>query len=54
MSASERINVQSIAGSIVSVQVGRIAPLGPQQVPSAFVKRPIAGRGKPAGPRTRI
>jgi MOSC domain-containing protein YiiM len=44
MSASERINIQSIAGSIVSVQVGRIAPLGPRQVPSAFVKRPIAGR----------
>jgi MOSC domain-containing protein YiiM len=44
MSASERINIQSIAGSIVSVQVGRIAPLGPRKVPSAFVKRQIAGR----------
>jgi MOSC domain-containing protein YiiM len=44
MSASERINIQSIASSIVSVQAGRIAPLGPRQVPSAFVKRPIAGQ----------
>jgi MOSC domain-containing protein YiiM len=44
MSASERINTQSVAGSIVSVQVGRVAPLGPRQVPSAFVKRTISGR----------
>jgi MOSC domain-containing protein YiiM len=44
MSASERINAVSLSGSIVSVQVGRVAPLGPRQVPSAFVKRPIAGR----------
>ena len=43
MSASEPINIQSIAGSIVSIQVGRIAPLGPGHVPSAFVKRPITG-----------
>jgi MOSC domain-containing protein YiiM len=29
--------------SIVSVQVGRAAPLGPKGVPSGFVKRPVAG-----------
>ena len=29
--------------SVVSIQVGRIGPLGPDGVPSAFVKRPIAG-----------
>jgi MOSC domain-containing protein YiiM len=28
---------------IVSVQVGRIAPLGPGRTPSAFVKQPVAG-----------
>lgn len=43
MSASEDKTVSN-CGSIVSVQVGRVAPLGPRQVPSAFVKRPIAGR----------
>ena len=42
MSASE-CNTTSVSGSIVSVQVGRTAPLGPRKVPSAFVKRPIAG-----------
>ena len=42
MSASAR-NTISASGSIVSVQVGRTAPLGPRKVPSAFVKRPIAG-----------
>jgi len=26
----------------VSVQVGRIAALGPKRVPSAFVKQPVA------------
>lgn len=31
---------------IVSVQVGRIAPLGPQAVPSAFIKR---AAGRPVG-----
>ncbi len=30
-------------GNVVSVQVGRVAPLGPNGVPSAFVKRPVAG-----------
>jgi MOSC domain-containing protein YiiM len=32
-----------ISGRIRSVQIGRIAPLGPERVPSAFVKRPISG-----------
>ncbi len=31
------------SGSIVSVQVGRIAPLGPRRVPSGFVKQPVSG-----------
>lgn len=44
MSASERPSPISFSGSVVSVQVGHIAPLGPRHVPSAFVKRPIAGR----------
>lgn len=43
MPASERDKTVSPTASIVSVQLGRIAPLGPRQVPSAFVKRPIAG-----------
>ncbi|MFO1152936.1 MAG: MOSC domain-containing protein [Rhodospirillales bacterium] len=30
-------------GLLVSVQVGRIAPLGPDLVPTAFVKRPVGG-----------
>jgi MOSC domain-containing protein YiiM len=42
--ASELNKTVSVYGSIVSVQVGHVAPLGPRQVPSAFVKRPIAGR----------
>ncbi|MBK8176548.1 MAG: MOSC domain-containing protein [Rhodospirillales bacterium] len=29
------------AARVVSVQVGRIAPLGPEGVPSGFVKRPV-------------
>src|SRR5215472_914825 len=44
MSANELNKAPSICGSIVSVQVGRVAPLGPRQVPSAFVKKPITGR----------
>ena len=44
MSASECNNSVSVSGSIISVQVGRAEPLGPRKVPSAFVKRPIAGR----------
>lgn len=31
----------SISGSIISVQIGGITPLGPQGVPSGFVKQPI-------------
>jgi len=33
----------ALSGSVVSVQVGRIAPLGPEGIPSGFVKRPVAG-----------
>jgi MOSC domain-containing protein YiiM len=29
--------------SVVSIQVGRVAPLGPNEVPSAFVKLPVRG-----------
>jgi MOSC domain-containing protein YiiM len=29
--------------TVTSVQAGRIAPLGPQRIPSAFVKRNVAG-----------
>ena len=43
MSASERIKPLSFSSSVVSVQVGTVAPLGPRKVPSAFVKRPISG-----------
>ncbi len=31
------------AASLLSIQVGRVAPLGPQGVPSGYVKRPVAG-----------
>ena len=44
MSATEQTTTVSRPGSIVSVQVGHVAPLGPRRVPSAFVKRPISGR----------
>lgn len=30
-------------GRVVSVQVGRIAPIGPNRVPSGFVKHPVTG-----------
>jgi MOSC domain-containing protein YiiM len=36
-------DVKVLAGHVRSVQTGRIAPLGPDGVPSAFVKRPISG-----------
>ena len=51
MSASEPIHPVSLSGSVVSVQVGTIAPLGPRKVPSAFVKRPVTGAvmAKPLG-----
>jgi MOSC domain-containing protein YiiM len=44
MSATEQNTTPSLTGSIVSVQVGHVAPLGPRQVPSAFVKKPVSGR----------
>ena len=44
MSATEQNTIPYRSGSTVSVQVGQVAPLGPRQVPSAFVKRPISGR----------
>jgi MOSC domain-containing protein YiiM len=44
MSATEQYATLSLTGSIVSVQVGQVAPLGPGQVPSAFAKKPISGR----------
>ena len=31
------------AGTVRSVQIGRVAPLGPEGVPSAFVKQPVDG-----------
>lgn len=31
-------------GAIVSVQVGQVAPLGPDGVASGFVKSPVTGR----------
>ncbi len=31
---------------ILSVQVGRVAPLGPDKVPSGFVKSPLGGQGE--------
>ncbi len=31
------------AATLISIQTGRIAPLGPEGVASAFVKRPVAG-----------
>jgi MOSC domain-containing protein YiiM len=34
---------QQSAASIVSIQVGRTAPLGPDGVPSGFVKTPVSG-----------
>jgi MOSC domain-containing protein YiiM len=35
--------MHSVSGSIISVQIGRIAPLGPGGVASGFVKRPVEG-----------
>ncbi len=29
---------------IVSVQTGRVAPLGPQNIPSGFIKQPVKGQ----------
>lgn len=36
-------SMNTIGGSVVSVQVGQIAPLGREGVPSGFIKRPVAG-----------
>ena len=38
-------------GTVASVQTGRIAPLGPDGVPSAFVKAPVAGAVRGRGTR---
>jgi hypothetical protein len=35
--------IKSGDGSVVSVQIGRVAPLGPKAVPSAFVKKNVDG-----------
>src|SRR5260221_2147796 len=35
--------MNSIGASVVSVQVGQIAPLGRERVPSGFIKRPVTG-----------
>src|SRR5262245_3933697 len=32
-----------VSASIISVQVGQVAPLGPEGVPSGFIKRSIDG-----------
>lgn len=37
------MNPEDPVGTVRSVQIGRITPLGPEAVPSAFVKRPIVG-----------
>ena len=35
--------MNSIGGTVVSVQIGQIAPLGREGVPSGFIKRPVTG-----------
>ena len=35
--------IESTASNVVSVQIGRAAPLGPEGVLSGFVKRPVSG-----------
>jgi len=44
MSPTGRNKALSLSGSVVSVQVGQIAPLGGRHVRSAFVKKSISGR----------
>jgi MOSC domain-containing protein YiiM len=34
--------MRSVSGSVISVQIGDVAPLGPKGVPSGFIKRPVA------------
>ena len=36
-------SINSIGASVISVQVGQIAPLGREGVPSGFIKRPVTG-----------
>ena len=44
MKKRTRVNsTNSIGASVVSVQIGQVAPLGPKGVPSGFVKRPVTG-----------
>ena len=35
--------INTVGASVVSVQVGQIAPLGREGVPSGFIKRPVTG-----------
>lgn len=37
------MNAADRSASVRSVQVGRVAPLGPEGVPSGFIKRPVTG-----------
>src|SRR5579864_105545 len=39
----EVTHMPALSGSVVSLQVGRVAPLGAEGSPSGFVKRPVAG-----------
>ena len=41
--AGSSVNQVFPVATVHSVQIGRVAPLGPEGVPSAFVKRPIDG-----------
>jgi MOSC domain-containing protein YiiM len=43
MAAEVEKTMNRIAASVVSVQVGQIAALGREGVPSAFIKRPVTG-----------
>ena len=43
MAAEVEKTINTIAASVVSVQVGQIVALGREGVPSAFIKRPVTG-----------
>ncbi|MGH9695585.1 MAG: MOSC domain-containing protein, partial [Bryobacteraceae bacterium] len=43
LTLSGQSNAPAHAGIVMSVQIGRAAPLGPQAVLSGFVKRPVSG-----------
>jgi MOSC domain-containing protein YiiM len=43
MAAEVEKTMNTVAASVVSVQVGQIAALGRDGVPSAFIKRPVTG-----------